>query len=205
MKTQVEISHYNFLKYVNKERFISYYYQLKYILEINPKTFLEIGCGTGILKKFLPKSINYFSSDIDIDLTPDVMSNIESLPFKDNSFEMIGCFQVLEHLPFEKFKQILLELERVSSKYVFISIPNASRQFMIDIHVPVIRQITFNILIPRFLKKHKFDGQHYWEIGKKGLSKKMIKKIIESIFKVKHSFTPKENSYHTFFLLEKNG
>jgi hypothetical protein len=60
-----------------------------------------------------------------------------------------------------------------------------------------------NIVIPMFYKKHKFDGQHYWEIGKKNYTQKKIRKIMENIFKVKEIFTAKENTYHTFFLLEK--
>jgi ubiquinone/menaquinone biosynthesis C-methylase UbiE len=203
MKTQVNKSHYDFLSYVNKDRFISYYYQLKYILKIEPETFLEVGGGAGILKKLLPENINYLSLDITIDLSPDIIGSVENLPFKDNSFGMIGCFQVLEHLPFEKFPGILRELKRVSSKYVFVSIPGANHKFMVDIYAPKIRYITLDLLIPKFYRTHHFDGQHYWEIGKRKYSRKKIVKIMESMFKIRSLFTPKENSYHTFFLLEK--
>jgi hypothetical protein len=42
---QVDKNHYEFLKYVNKKRWICYYYQIYEILKRNPKTVLEIGPG----------------------------------------------------------------------------------------------------------------------------------------------------------------
>ena len=203
MKSQVEKSHYDFLKYIDKDRFISYYYQLKYIYELHPESLLEIGGGIGILKKLIPKEIKYLDIDISKELGPRIIGSVENLPFNDNEFEMIGCFQVLEHLPFEKFPTLLDELKRVSSKYVFISLPFAHSKIMIDIHIPRIRYITLDVLIPWFYKRHSYDGQHYWEIGKKNYSQKKIKNIIQEKFKIMSVFTPKENSYHTFYLLEK--
>ncbi|MFO7525412.1 MAG: class I SAM-dependent methyltransferase [Ignavibacteriaceae bacterium] len=203
MKSQVEKSHYDFLKYTDKKRFTSYFYQLEYIFKLQPRNILEIGSGVGFLKKLLPENIKYFSVDISKYLSPDIIATIESLPFDDNSFEMVCCFQVLEHLPFEKFSSLLEELKRVSSKYVYISLPFANHKFMIDIYLPKINHIILDLLIPKFYKKHNFDGQHYWEIGKRGYSQKRIKNIIKQNFKIISTFTPKENFYHTFYLLEK--
>jgi len=203
MKAQVQKTHYDFTRYINKERFASYYYQLKYIEEINPENVLEIGGGAGILKKLIPSDIKYIHADISKELNPDVIATVERLPFKDNQFNLIGCFQVLEHLPFEKFPNLLDELKRVSSKYIFISLPYANHKIFFEMTLPKSKKVSINIVIPMFYKKHKFDGQHYWEIGKKNYSQKKIKNIIEKKFKVAASFTPRENNYHTFFLLEK--
>jgi ubiquinone/menaquinone biosynthesis C-methylase UbiE len=203
MRTQVEKSHYNFESYIKKDRFVSYYYQLKYVEQLNPESFLEIGGGVGILKKLMPANIKYFNADISKELNPDVIATVESLPFKNDEFNLVGCFQVLEHLPFEKFPLLLEELRRVSSKYVFISLPYANHRILFEMTLPKSQKITLNLVIPMFYKRHKFDGQHYWEIGKRGHSQKSIKAIIENKFKINTSFTPKENSYHTFFLLEK--
>jgi ubiquinone/menaquinone biosynthesis C-methylase UbiE len=203
MKTQVDKSHYKFETYINKNRFSSYYYQLKYIERLNPYNFLEIGGGAGILKKLIPDNIKYFNVDVSKELNPDIIATVEQLPFKDNEFDLVGCFQVLEHLPFEKFSRLLEELGRVCSGNVLISLPYANHKIMVEITLPKSKMIALNIIIPKFYKPHKFDGQHYWEIGKKNYSQKKIRRIIENIFKVKEIFTPKENTYHTFFLLEK--
>ena len=203
MKIQVEKAHYNFKTYVTKERFASYYYQLKYVEKLDPESFLEVGGGIGLLKKMIPESIKYFNVDISKELNPNVIATVEQLPFKDNEFNLVGCFQVLEHLPFEKFSELLDELKRVSSKYVFISLPYANHKIMFEIYLPKLGAKTVNILIPMFYKTHKFDGQHYWEIGKKDYQQKKIKGIIKNKFKINTLFTPKENTYHTFYLLEK--
>ena len=203
MKAQVEKSHYDFESYTNRDRFASYFYQLKYVELLNPESFLEIGGGAGILKKLIPAGIKYFNADISKDLNPDLIATVEKLPFKDNKFDLVGCFQVLEHLPFEKFPLLLEELKRVSSKYIFISLPFANHKILFEATLPRAKKISLNIIIPMFYKKHKFDGQHYWEIGKRNYPQNKIKSIIENKFKINAFFTPKENTYHTFFLLEK--
>ncbi len=204
MKSQVGKSHYKFDSYIKPDRFASYYYQLKYVEQLLPETFLEIGGGAGVLKKLMPEAIKYFNTDISKELNPDVIATVESLPFKNNSFTMVGCFQVLEHLPFEKFPSLLEELKKVSSRYIFISLPFANHRIKFEVTLPKSRKIKLNIIIPMFYKKHKFDGQHYWEIGKKNYSRRKIREIIEQHFKIKAIFTPEENTYHTFFLLEKS-
>jgi ubiquinone/menaquinone biosynthesis C-methylase UbiE len=204
MKTQVEKVHYNFESYIDKGRFASYYYQLKYIRETNPESFLEIGGGTAILKKLLPEEIRYFNVDISKELNPDVIATVEHLPIKNNTFKLVGCFQVLEHLPFDKLPMLLEEIKRVSSKYILISLPYANHKIRLEFTLPRSRRIDLKIIIPMFYKKHKFDGQHYWEIGKKDYPVKKIKTILENTFKVISIFTPAENTYHTFFLLEKS-
>lgn len=203
MKSQVEKSHYDFLKYTDKKRFNSYFYQMESIFKIQPKNVLEIGSGVGVIKKLIPQSIKYIDVDISKELSPEIVASVEHLPFRESSFEMVCCFQVLEHLPFDKFPALLEELKRVSLKYVYISLPFANHKFMIDIYLPRIKNITIDLLIPMFYRKHNFDGQHYWEIGKKGYPGKRIKNIIKEKFKIISTFTPKENFFHTFYLLEK--
>ncbi|MFW5847195.1 MAG: hypothetical protein ACOCUU_03505 [Nanoarchaeota archaeon] len=68
--------------------------------------------------------------------------------------------------------------------------------------MPKIKPIQLDIILP-FPIKHKFDGQHYWEIGKKGYSLKKIKRIIKEEFKILKDFRPKNNLFQHFFILEK--
>lgn len=44
------------------------------------------------------------------------------LPYKDNSFDLVVCTEVLEHL--DAPSKILKEILRVSKKYLLISVPN---------------------------------------------------------------------------------
>ena len=50
------------------------------------------------------------------------IADIYDLPYKDNSFDLLICTEVLEHL--EDPKKALSELRRVTKKYLAISVPN---------------------------------------------------------------------------------
>lgn len=48
--------------------------------------------------------------------------SIYKLPYKDNSFDLVVCTEVLEHL--DAPPKVLNEILRTSRKYVLISVPN---------------------------------------------------------------------------------
>ncbi|MHA1380617.1 MAG: hypothetical protein ACTSRG_19795 [Candidatus Helarchaeota archaeon] len=51
---------------------------------------------------------------------------------------------------------------------------------------------------------HKFNGEHYWEIGKAGYPlSKIIKDIQKTGFEVEKTYRVFENPYHRFFILRK--
>jgi hypothetical protein len=117
----------------------------------------------------------------------------------------VGCaFEVLEHLPYEEFKYCLSELMRVSNKYVLISLPHWGRHFSIHVRLPFFNKIQFSLKINIWPIKHKFNGQHYWEIGKIGFPLARIRNDIKSIgFKIVRDYIIFESPYHHFFVLRK--
>jgi hypothetical protein len=53
---------------------------------------------------------------------------------------------------------------------------------------------------------NKFNGEHYWEIGKAGYPlsiSKNIKDIQRSGFKIERTYRIFEHPYHRFFILKK--
>ena len=108
---------------------------LRVIYEINPKNILDVGCGEGymserIFKQF-PDShitgidINSEAIKIAKSRCSDVRFQVEdiyAIPFDTNSFDLVICSEVLEHI---KDPSIALnEISRVSSKRVLLTVPH---------------------------------------------------------------------------------
>lgn len=102
---------------------------------LKPESVLDVGCGEGFtLEKFKNKNIGKKLVGIDfldtaikigkkerpyLDLR---IGNIYDIPFKDNSFDLVVCSEVLEHV--DDPEKALSELERVTKKYILLSVPN---------------------------------------------------------------------------------
>jgi ubiquinone/menaquinone biosynthesis C-methylase UbiE len=99
------------------------------------ESVLDAGSGEGItLRKFKDKKIGkkhegieYMDEAIQIGkkVNPDIVikkGDINKLPYADNSFDLVLCNEVLEHL--ENPQNALNELMRVSKKYLILSVPN---------------------------------------------------------------------------------
>lgn len=206
MKSHKKLDPYFDVNYDSKERFCSYWHQINEVIALNPKEVLEIGIGNGFVHKYL-KEINIKIKTLDINkrFSPDVVGSVLGIPFFDESFEVIACYEVLEHLPYSEFTKALKEINRVSRKYVILSLPDVTTVCCINIKVPKIRSIKSLIPFP-FIKPihHKFDSEHYFEIGKINYPLKKIESDIKkSRFKIIKTYRVFELNYHRFFLLEK--
>ena len=74
MEKQVEKEHYDFLSYLSKARWNSYYHQIEEVLKNNSQNALIIGKGDGIVPDILKKQIEEVKIfDIAEDLQPDYL------------------------------------------------------------------------------------------------------------------------------------
>lgn len=127
---QIGAFHYFRIEYNNKGRFISYWHQINKIIKLNPREVLEIGIGKGFVSKYLKeRRVNVLTLDIDKKLNPDIIGSVLDVPFPDNSFEVIACYELLEHLQYENFYKALSEIFRVYKSYAILSLPDASRVY----------------------------------------------------------------------------
>jgi SAM-dependent methyltransferase len=106
---------------------------------------LDAGCGEGFgLKHLLANglSLDYVGCDFSwealhwgrANLLPDFpasVADVHHLPFPNDSFPLVICLEVLEHLPDSQAG--LRELARVSSDYLILSVP----------HEPLFRGVNF--------------------------------------------------------------
>ena len=201
---QVDRETYAFGGYCYPERWMSYYYQLREVTARNPSSLLEVGTGDGVFREYIKTNttIAYRNLDVAEDLKPDILGSVERIPLPDTSVDMVVAFEVLEHLPFEKFEQALGELKRVSRGSVIISLPHFGPPIACSFKVPFLPKICFAFKIP-LPKKHVFNGQHHWEIGKRGYSVRRIRSVLQKHFSIEKEFVPFENQYHHFFVLAK--
>ena len=206
MKSQINAKHYFSKSYDSKDRFCSYWQQINEIILLNPQQILEIGVGNKFVSQYLKnRKYNIATFDIDKNLNPDIIGSVLNIPFADNSFDAIICCETLEHVPYKKFRKALSEIHRISKSYVVLSLPDVNRVCKIHIKIPGLKEIKKIIPFPVFKKlNHKFDGQHYWEIGK---SEYPLDRIINDInkekFKIQKTYRMFEEPYFRFFILKK--
>jgi len=207
MKLQVEPDHYFNKTYDSKERFISYWHQINEIVRLEPNSILEIGIGSGFVSKYLKeRGINITTLDFDPSLNPDRVGSVLDIPFEDNSFDVVACYEVLEHLPYENFTEALSEIFRVSKSYAILSLPDVNRVYCVYVHFPKVGVFKKLIPLPRLKKPiHNFNGEHYWEIGKACYPlSKIVCEIQKSGFKIEKTYRVFEHPYHRFFTLKKS-
>jgi len=206
MKPQVTPDHYTGSSYDSKERFISYWHQINEIILLKPRRVLEIGIGNGFVSRYLREhKLNVTTLDINHDLFPDVAGSVLAIPFNDESFDVVSCCEVLEHLPYGEFTKALKEIHRISRKYVVLSLPDVTTIYRINLELPRIRPIKRLIIHPFHKPEdHVFDGEHYWEIGKTSYPHEKIEvDIKQSGLNIIKTYRVFEFTYHRFFLLKK--
>jgi ubiquinone/menaquinone biosynthesis C-methylase UbiE len=210
-KIQIGKEHY-YEKYDDTKRFLAYLDQIKLVKKQNPTNVLEIGIGNKTVSNYLKQSgLKVTTCDFDKELGPDYVADIRKLPFKENSFDVVLAAEILEHLPWEDLETALKELARVSKDKVIVSIPYSAAVFEVVIKFPFIKsllnrdEINFYLRVPYFFHKHKFKGQHYWEMGRKGYPRSRVRKAFSEYFTIKQEIKPLLNNYHYIFLLEKKG
>ena len=191
-------------QYDSKERFVSYWHQIDEILERAPRTVLEIGPGSGFTSAYLRQhGIDVSTLDVNESLKPDYVGSVIDLPFPDDSFDMVACFEVLEHLPYESLPAALASIRRVAARYSVISLPDRSRTARIHIDIPRLLRVRKLFAPPQFARPHSgYGGGHCWEIGRVGFPLKRVTRDIEAAgFVIESTFRVFENPFHRFFRL----
>jgi len=204
-RKQVAKEHYAFDQYLIKCRWSSIWHQIDEVTRLQLKSVLEIGPGPGVFKAVAGVfGIKVETLDLDPDLKPDHVASATDLPFRDDAYDGVCGFQILEHLPYDLSLKAFSEMTRVARRNVIISLPDAKEMWPYAFHIP--RRGTVTVLVPKptlGAKTHTFDGQHYWEINKRGYALKKVIADFSSVCKLVKTYRVDETPYHRFFVFAK--
>ena len=163
------------------------------VVALSPQSFLDAGCGEGFVARGIidaAPGINLTGCDVSpsaleiaADANPEarfVPGSVVELPFPDRAFDVVGCFEVLEHLPGDLPRRALSELARVARRAVVLSVPheplfclaNAARGKNLDVrprgsdpdHKQFWSPSAFGTLVGEQLVVRKLDRSFPWTI-----------------------------------------
>jgi len=104
----------------------------EYILSLIPKdvkTIIDVGCGNGIITNLLADKFEVMGLDISETALmslkcPFIVSSATKIPCEDAAYDLVLSSEMLEHLNNDDLILAIIELKRVSKKYILISVPN---------------------------------------------------------------------------------
>lgn len=196
--------HYLLPQYINKERLASYWHQVDEVTKLRPADVLCIGPGNFLVPDWLSQlGINVMNLELISSPLAHLRGDVSRLPFKDGSFDVVLCAQVLEHVPWERFGDSLREIRRVGVVGAVVTLPRSGRPFRmeLDLGFTYPRRATFPLpqLRPPSMRT---PDEHYWEIDQPGQSLKSVEEQVEAAgFVIDHSYRVWEFEYHHVFSL----
>jgi len=189
---------------IDKNHWLAFYYQIKEIEKVKPKSLLIVGKGCGIVDDYFKnRGISVTTFDIDKNTKPDIVGDVRNLTdyTKGRLYDVVLCAEVLEHLPFSDFDRCIKELHKASKKYVIITLPYNGMFFSIKIDFPLFHDKYFNLYIP--YKKSLQHKVHQWEIGSnKNTSLIQIKQKLKNIYHIDNEFQYPSFPYIHLFRLK---
>ena len=219
IKIQVESGHYDFLKYVGWERWCSYYHQVSETVRLKPKTALIVGIGDNIVGEILrTQGIEVFTYDFDETLKPDFVGNVTDIDvvLQGKSFDVVLVCQILEHIPYTQFEDVLRKIRMVSA-HVILSLPHLARNLTLGIKLHNYKTRHFHFALHQWWREIRCKNEpenrkswwkiiqlhpeHYWEIGKGKYTKRRVRKSIQKHFSIKKTFLAKGNHNILFYVL----
>ena len=171
-----------------KNGYGGYYYNSKFWTEVvqdlnnffklkNGSKILDIGCGKGfMLFDFMKLNPNFVLEGIDIsdyaitNAVPEVkkflkIGDAKSLPYDDNSFDLVNSINTTHNLEINQCKKALSEMERVSRKDKYLIVDAYSNEIEKD------RIFAWNLTAKTILSTNEwislfeeagYTGHYYW-------------------------------------------
>lgn len=200
-KNKMDGSGYRTFEYLSPSRMSSYGHQYSLAMKSKGTSLLNIGSGNDLLSQLLSRQGKFVVDfDLNYSTNPTVCGKLPFLPFLNSSFDVVLCFQMLEHLPFSLLPICMKEFTRIGTKFVIISLPDVTYK-----GYEKLKHYTYKFLKhPKVWKKYQksdIDIEHEWEIGAGIVDERTIiqNANVDELALVRH-FRNDLNTYHHFFV-----
>lgn len=175
-------------KLESKEHWLSYWHQIKLMLEsLEPKdSVIELGIGSGFTSNYLrSKNIDVLTVDIDKNKSPDIVS--DAISFKPNkNYDHFCAFEVFEHMKFEEMENVLNNIKSKIDKNIFISVPIYKKT---PINIELKFKSYWKSITVKTPKTSIIDPHHQWELNYKDITEERLISVFEH-----HNFKLKNKS-----------
>jgi SAM-dependent methyltransferase len=178
---------------LNRSNFVNSYYQYRDVgLCPGARTILIVGPGQGLETQIF-KWRGYAVTTFDIDETfePDHIGSVHEMPmFESGSFDVVIASHVLEHLALPYLDTALQEIARVG-RHAIIYLPVAGRHAQLRC-APGFKDQDWSLIFDFFNYFERPDGvtnrycqgQHFWEIGRRGFRVRDVRTRLTRFFEV---------------------
>lgn len=177
---------------LHRSNFVNSFYQYRDVERCGGRRLLVVGPGQGLdTAIFRWKGYDVTTFDIDDTFGPDVLGSVHDMPmFRDKQFDVVIASHVLEHLPIAYLDAAIGELARVS-RHAIVYLPVAGKHGQLRFSLGV-RRVEFAFIwdLFNFFEKPDGDvlryceGQHYWEVGRRGFRVRDLKRRFSPRFEV---------------------
>jgi 2-polyprenyl-3-methyl-5-hydroxy-6-metoxy-1,4-benzoquinol methylase len=203
---QVAPEHYDFARYDDAERWMSYWHQIRAVLAVRPRTVLEIGAGSGVFADYLRRAgVDVKTFDLDRSRVADFVGDVARLDATlpaGMTFDAVCAFQVLEHLPLAELEDCVAQLAARANPHVFVSLPYRGLRVRIALWWGDHRfTLGHKFMLPW---RHRPIPEHHWELGYPHTAGKITKLMARQLDVVSRGFVP-ENPYHYMWQLRRRG
>lgn len=204
---QVDVSTYR-RRYLSLPRMITHWHQADAVCEHATAggRVLEIGPGAGHTSWLLRQwGMQVTTLDFDPQIKPDIVGDVTAIPCADASFDCVLAAEVLEHIPFAEFGKALAELRRVCRGHLVVTLPAPFVGLSALINLSGLDLLGVHLGLP-FWMKHRYDGEHHWELGKRGYGIARVRRLIRAQgLKIIKDYRPAPSLYCYFFVMQAAG
>lgn len=206
--------HYWDEQYLQPGRLLAYLDQISLLRRFSQpyQEILEVGKGNGYFSDFVQNYLkrSIYTVDILPELNPDFCQDIGNIQFElPRTFDVGVCFEVLEHLSWERLKNAVHNLQKYVLRNILISVPDTNFFLQLNLNRLFWKYIRLNFTfsVPRLINnKSPIGKSHVWEIGIFHQNRRISANIlIKEVFGISNVVWHGRGRYfpgHHFFVLK---